>query len=55
MIVKAVKVYMSESEVKALKKYCVDLNLSMSHFINIAIREKIKRDILNKKNNNEEL
>ena len=52
MVRKEVKVYMSEVEHKQLKKYCVDVNLSMSNFVNIAIREKISREMKKDKNRN---
>ena len=52
-IAKKVTVYLNVKEHKELKVFCANLDISMSHFINLAIRDKIRNELL--KNNYVEL
>ncbi len=42
---KRVPVYLNEQEHTELKKFCAQLNISMSLFINLSIRDRIKKEL----------
>lgn len=45
-------VYVNKQQHRELKIFCANLGYSMSHFIDIAIREKIKKEIKKMKEKN---
>ena len=42
---KRINVYVSPIQHKELKIFCAKLNMSMSNFVNYAIREKIQKEL----------
>jgi len=42
---KKVTVYLNKQEHKELKTFCAQLDLSMSFFINLAIRDRIQKEL----------
>lgn len=46
---KRITVYVTDDQHKEIKSFCAKIGMSMSHFIDVAIRNEIKKRIIDKR------